>query len=212
MKKSVVITLGLILISFLIGVYLYPQMPEKMASHWNSRGEVDDYMPRFWALFLMPMFSIGLFLLFLLVPKIDPLKQNIEKFRKYYDGFIVLIIGFLLYVYILTIFWNLGFRFNMVQLMMPALGALFYYCGVLMENAKRNWFIGIKTPWTLSSEIVWNKTHKLGGRLFKIAGIIALLGIILEDYAFIFIIVPVIFISVYLIAYSYFEYQKELKS
>ena len=212
MKKSQVVILGLILMSFLIGVCLYSQMPEKMASHWNSKGEVDDYMPRFWALFLMPILSFGLFLLFLLVPKIDPLKQNIEKFRKYYDGFIVLIIGFLFYVYLLTIFWNLGFRFNMAQLMMPALGALFYYCGVLIENAKRNWFIGIRTPWTLSSEMVWDKTHKLGGKLFKIAGIIALFGIILESYAFIFLIIPVIFISIYLIAYSYFEFQKEIKT
>lgn len=208
MKKTQIIILWIILISFLIGICLYTQMPEKMASHWNVAGEVDGYMPKFFGLFLMPIFSVGLFLLFIFVPKIDPLKQNIEKFRKYYDGFIILIIGFFFYVYILTIFWNLGFRFNMAQLMMPALGALFYYCGVLMENAKRNWFIGIRTPWTLSSEQVWDKTHKLGGKLFKIAGIITLFGIILESYAFIFLIVPIIFISIYLIAYSYFEYQK----
>ncbi|KPJ56324.1 hypothetical protein AMJ49_05165 [Parcubacteria bacterium DG_74_2] len=208
MKKSAIIILGIILISFLVGIYLYPQMPEKMASHWNSRGEVDGYLPKFWALFLMPAISIGLFLFFLLIPKIDPLKQNIAKFRKYYDGFIVLIISFLLYVHILTIFWNLGFRFSMAQLMTPALGALFYYCGVLIENAKRNWFIGIRTPWTLSSEKVWDKTHKLGGKLFKLVGIIVLLGIMLQKYALFFIIIPVLSVSVYLIIYSYFEFQK----
>jgi len=63
----------------------------------------------------------------------------------------------------------------MGQMMVPALGILFYYCGILIENAKRNWFIGIRTPWTLSNEKVWERTHKIGGKLFKIAGLIAFL-------------------------------------
>jgi len=108
MRKINIIALGIILISFLLGIYLYPSMPEQMASHWNAQGEVDDYMSKFWALFLMPLMSLGLLLLFLVIPKIDPLKQNIEKFRKYFDGFIVLMLGFLFYVYLLTIFWNLA--------------------------------------------------------------------------------------------------------
>ncbi len=186
-------------------------MSEKMASHWNIQGEVNGYMSKFWGLFLMPIISIGLLILFILIPKIDPLKANINKFRKYFDGFIVLIMIFLFYIYLLTLFWNLGFRFDMGRLMVPALGILFYYCGILVENAKRNWFIGIRTPWTLSNEKVWEKTHKIGGKLFKIAGLIALLGIFFPNYAFYFILVPVLLVAVYTIAYSYFEYQKETK-
>ena len=75
----------IILAFFIIAIYLYPQMPDEMASHWNFRGEVDDYLPKFWGLFLMPLIALGLLLLFLLIPKIDPLKANIEKFRKYFD-------------------------------------------------------------------------------------------------------------------------------
>lgn len=211
MKKSMVIVLGIILISFIIGVYLYPKMPDKMASHWNAKGEVDGYMSKFWGLFLMPIISIGLFLLFLLIPKIDPLKKNIEKFRKYFDIFIVIIMLFLFYVYLLTIFWNLDFRFNMTTMMLPALGILFYYMGILTENAKRNWFIGIRTPWTLSNNIVWNKTHKLGGKLFKIAGIFTFLGILFQKYALLFVLVPIITVAIYTIVYSYFEYNKIIK-
>jgi len=88
-------------------------MPDEMASHWNFKGEVDDYLPKFWGLFLMPIISLGLFLLFLLIPKIDPLKANIEKFRKYFDGFMVLMMVFLFYIYLLSIIWNLGKRFDM---------------------------------------------------------------------------------------------------
>ncbi len=99
----------------------------------------------------------------------------------------------------------------MGQFLIPALGILFYYAGILVENAKRNWFIGIRTPWTLSSEKVWDKTHKIGGKLFKIAGIIALLGILFQKYALFFVLVPIISVAIYTIVYSYFEYQKETK-
>lgn len=185
-------------------------MPEKMASHWNAQGKVDGYISKFWGLFLMPFISLGLFLLFIIIPKIDPLKANIEKFRKYFDNFIVIIILFLFYLYLLTIFWNLEFRFNFSQLLVPALGLVFYYCGVLVENAKRNWFIGIRTPWTLSNDKVWEKTHEIGGKLFKVSGAITFLGIIFPDYAILFILIPVIFVAIYTIIYSYFEYQKEI--
>ena len=210
MRKSEIIILGIILISFAIGIYLYSQMPEKMASHWNTQGQADGYLTRFWGLFLMPIISIGLLALFTLIPKIDPLKANIEKFRKYFDGFIVLMMFFLFYVYILTLLWNIGLRFDMGQLMIPALGMLFYYAGILMENAKRNWFIGIRTPWTLSSERVWDKTHKIGSKLFKIAGIIALMGVFFPQYMIFMIMIPVISFSIYTLVYSSFEYQKEL--
>jgi len=184
-------------------------MPEKMASHWNIQGKVDGYLSKFWGLFLMPLLSLALFVLFLLIPKIDPLKANIEKFRKYFDGFIILIILFLFYLYLLTIFWNFGNKFSMNQVLPPAFGILFFYCGILIEKAKRNWFIGIRTPWTLSNEKVWERTHKIGGKLFKVAGIIVLLGIIFPNYAFFFILFPVIAVSIYTVIYSYFEYRKE---
>lgn len=212
MRKSETIISIIILLSFALGIYLYPQMPEKMASHWDIQGKVDDYMPKFWGLFLMPIVSLGLFFLFILIPKIDPLKANIKKFRKYFDGFIILIILFLFYLELLIIFWNLGFRFNIPQVLAPALGMLFYCSGILIEKAKRNWFIGIRTPWTLSSDKVWEKTHKIGGKLFKIAGIIAFGGIFFPSCAFFLVLIPIILAAIYTIIYSYFEYQKETNS
>ena len=93
--------------------------------------------------------------------------------------------------------------------MAPAMGVLFYYLGDLIRNSKRNWFIGIRTPWTLSSKKVWAKTHNVGGRLFKIAGILAFAGVLFPQYTHFLIIAPIIFIAIYTIIYSYFEYQRE---
>lgn len=211
MRRSEAIVLGVIVLSFIIGIYFYPRMPGAIASHWNIRGEVDGYMSKFWGLFLMPFISVGLLLLFALIPKIDPLKANIEQFRNYYDGLILVVIVFLFYLYLLTIFWNMGPRFDMIQLLAPACGILLYCCGIVIENVKRNWFIGIRTPWTLSHDRVWEKTHKIGGRLFKISGVIALFGVLFRGYAIFFIVVPAILIAVYTTVYSYREYQKETR-
>ena len=209
MRKAELFILIAVIVSFIIGIYLYSQMPEQMASHWNAQGQVDDYMSRFWGVFLMPLMFVGLALLFIAIPKIDPLKKNIEKFRKYYDRFIILFFVFMLFVYFQTILWNLGTEIS-PNLAFPILiGLLFFYIGILLENAKRNWFIGIRTPWTLSSEKVWNKTHKLGSKMFKVAGIIVLVGFLFQEYVIYFILVPVLFVSVYTVIYSYVEYQKE---
>ncbi len=211
MRKAEAVILLMTLLSFLVAVYFYPEMPEKIASHWNAEGAVDGYMPRFWGMFLMPFISLAMLLLFFAIPRMDPLRQNINKFRNYFDGFIILVFLFLLYLYAITIAWNFGARFNMIQLLAPAFAALFFYAGVLMENAKRNWSIGMRTPWTLSSEKVWNKTHKITGKLFKVAGIIALLGIFFDKLGLVFVLAPVIAFSIFGFVYSYLEYRKERK-
>jgi len=211
MKKSTIAVLVIILISIAVGIYFYPKMPSKMASHWNINGEVNGYMPRFWALFMMPIISVVMFLMFIIIPKIDPLKKNVKKFRKYFDAFIVLMIVFLMYLHFLTLAWNLGYKFSMNLMIPPAIGILFYYCGILIEKSKRNWFIGIRTPWTLSSDIIWNKTHKLGSKLFKLAGIITFLSIIIPKYSFWIMIITILAASFWPVIYSYVIYQKSKK-
>jgi len=208
MRIGIIIALLIVLVSFILGVIIYPRMPERMASHWNIRDEVDGYISRFWGVFLMPLISLFLFLLFLIIPIIDPLRENIKKFQRYFDLFIIFFLIFLLYLYLLTVFWNLGFSFRMSRMLLPAFSLLFFYCGILVEKAKRNWFIGIRTPWTLSSEVVWEDTHKIGGKLFKITGIIALFGFLFPNYAFYFVIVPILGVTLFTLFYSYFLYQK----
>ncbi|MEM3479188.1 MAG: SdpI family protein [Candidatus Bathyarchaeia archaeon] len=210
-NKSEVFVLVLAALSLCVSVCLYPLMPEKVASHWNVRGEVDGYLPKLWGLFLLPIIFAGVALLLIAVPRIDPLRENIMAFRKYYDGFIILFSLFLFSIHLQVILWNIGVRVSPATTVPIGVGLLFFYIGILCENSRRNWFIGIRTPWTLSSDRVWEKTHRLGGKLFKAAGVIAMLGALIQEHAFILILAPIIFAAAYTIIYSYVEYQKEVK-
>ena len=211
MRASEIIILVLIILFFVIGTYYYPGMPEQMASHWNASGEVNGYMSRFWGVFLLPIIFLGVALIFIAIPRIDPLKKNIRDFRKYFDIFIIIFFLFMLSVYLMMLLWNVGIEISPNIIMPIGIGILFFFAGVLIEHAKRNWSIGIRTPWTLSNEKVWDKTHKRGAKLFKIAGIIAILGIFFRNYALWFVLAPIIMMAVYLVFYSYFEYRKEMK-
>jgi len=210
-RKSEIVIVGIALLSFVIGVYYYPQMPEQMASHWNAKGQVDDYLSKFWGLFLIPITLVGLALLFMAVPRMDPLRENIEKFRRYYDGFVILFMLFMIVVYLLTILWNTGIKISLNVFLPIAAGIMFVGVGILVENTRQNWFVGIRTPWTMSSESVWDKTHRMAGKLFKIAGAIAIVGTLFQSYAVYFVLVPAILVAVYTVAYSYVEYKKERK-
>lgn len=208
MRKSTLAILIIIIALFVIAITIYPILPGQLASHWNATGEVNGYMGKFWALFLVPFISIVLFMVFFLIPKIDPLKENIGKFRVSFDRFVVVIELFLFYVYVLTIFWNLSLKFNMTLALLPAMAVLFYYIGVMTEKSKRNYFIGIRTPWTLSSDEVWDKTHALGGKLFKVAGVASLAGLLFPKIAFYFILVPILASAIISIIYSYIIWKK----
>ena len=212
MRKAIILALLVILIQFLVAIYYYPQMPDQMASHWNIEGVADGYFSKFWGLFLVPLIAVGLFLLFAVIPRIDPLQNNIKDFIKYYWSFIVLFMGYMLYMELIIIVWNLGVTYNMFQALSPAIGILFISIGFIIGKSKRNWFMGIRTPWTLSSDVVWNKTHKLGKGVFIISGVIGALGFFFEGYlALLLLLAPVMVGSIFLVVYSYFEYRKSTK-
>jgi len=85
---------------------------------------------------------------------------------------------------------------------------LLYYLSILVKKSKRNWFIGIRTPWTLSSDKVWDKTSRLGSKLLKITAILILIGAFFGEYLIYFILIPIILTFVYLWVYSYLEFKK----
>jgi len=213
-RLTTIIVLVLIIGATIAGVLLWNQLPDQMASHWDVNDQVNGYMSKFWGVYMMPLITIVLFLLFLLIPNIDPLKANIAEFRGTFNLFIAFIIGFMVYIHALTLRWNLGYtNLGIGKAMLPAMGILFFIIGSMLRKAKRNWFIGIRTPWTLSSDNVWDKTHQLGATLFMISGAIAVVGGFFGGVvAFWSIMIPVLGTTIFLVVYSYVLYQRETKA
>jgi len=209
MKKIQLFNILIFFAVLFVAFYFYPLMPDQVASHWNSAGEVDGYMSKFWGLFILPIIMIITNISLFVVPKIDPNKENIEKFKESFNEFIVIFNVFFLYIYFLTIMWNIGKEFNMSVAIIPAFGFFFYFLGNLIGKAKRNYMIGIRLPWTLDNDDNWNKTHKKGEKVFKIIGIITLMGIFFGEYAMWFLFLPLIIGITYLTLYSYLEFKKE---
>jgi uncharacterized membrane protein len=208
-KAANITIITLVVISFLLAIVLYPVMPDPMPSHWNAAGEIDGYMSKFWGLFLMPLITLGMILLFIAIPRIDPLKANIAQFIESYNLMVVLFVVYMLYVYILTLLAAWGVPFNMTTMLLPAMGLLFIVIGFLIGKAKRNFFIGIRTPWTLSSDTVWAKTHELGKWMFIGAGIICIPCAFLGEAAFWVMMIALMTAAFVPIVYSYILWKRE---
>ena len=213
-RTTTIIVLIMIAAATLAGLLLWNRLPDLMASHWNINDQVDGYISKFWGVFMLPLITLGMFLLFLVVPSIDPMKANIAQFRESFNLFIVLIVGFMVYLYGLTLAWNLGYtNFRMSGAMLPAIGLLFIFIGFMMRQAKRNFFIGIRTPWTLSSDMVWNETHRVGAILFMISGALAFIGGFFGGTtAFWMMFAPIMGSTAFLLVYSYMLYQRETRA
>lgn len=213
-RTATVLVLLMIVAATIVGIALWNKLPDPMASHWDANDQVNGYVSKFWGIFLLPLIALGVALLFLAIPNIDPLKANIAQFRNVFNVLSALVVVFLLYIYILSLRWNLGYtNFHMSQAMLPALGILFFFLGFLMRKTKRNFFIGIRTPWTLSSDYVWDETHRLGSVLFMISGVMAFIGSFFGGMtAFGLLFVPLIGSVVVTLIYSYKLYQREAKA
>ncbi len=206
-RKSIIFIIVLSFLSFVFATLIYSFMPEMMASHWNIEGEVDGYISRVWGVFFLPILVTVMSLFFVILPLIDPRKENIEKFRDEYDRFIVSFAIFLTTIYLFTILWNIGVMIPVHIVMAMGVSLLIFKIGVLMEKAKMNWFIGIRTPWTMSNEKVWTETHRLGGILYKYSAIFILLGV-LNPIVLLYSFIPLSLSSLYLILHSYLLYRK----
>jgi uncharacterized membrane protein len=204
--RTKTVTLIFILISlssFAIGIFLYPQLPSVVVGHWDAAGNPNGAISKFWGLFLVPCIELFLFLLYYFIPKIDPLKNNIESFRKNYNLLWAVLSLFLFYIHLLTLYWNTGHVFSITTFLLPAFAILWLCIGYILKHTKRNWFVGIRTPWTLSSDEVWDKTHTLGGKLFQVVGICTLIGILVPKYSFLFMLIPVFIAVIITVVYSY---------
>lgn len=197
---------GLVLLSGVVSLVAAASLPEHLVTTWDATGEPAGTMPRTHALWLAPVLGGVLVVLFAVLPRIDPLRENVTEFRPYYDWLIVVFAAFMLVLHVGIVAFNLGYEFRFTSLIVAACALLFYYAGIVLEHAKRNWFVGIRTPWTLSSDVVWNRTHQLGARLFKASAVLGVVGLAFGEYAMYFLLVSTLLTALVTIVYSYYLY------
>ena len=169
----------------MVSIWAYPRLPETVATHWNLRGVPDGYSSRFWAVALMPLVMVGMSGLLRVLPKIDPRRENYAKFIDSYWLIANVILVFLGLAHVLILANGMGYLVQVDRLLPLGVGLLFAILGKYLTRIEPNWFIGIRTPWTLSSDAVWRKTHRTGGWLFVIGGIVIATGAFAPRGAFV---------------------------
>lgn len=207
--KREVFPIVLILIIFAVGILVYPSLPEVIPTHWNLQGEIDGQMQKSIAILIVPAIILAAYLLMTFLPYLDPLRENYAQFWKVYFAIRIGIIVFLgaIYLYILLA-PLLNLALPVVYFLIPLSSLLLITLGLTLPWVKRNYFVGIRTPWTLYSDMIWEKTHKRAGKVFLFGGIITLLTLFVPSFAFWIFFPVIIAITLYSIIYSYLLFRK----
>ena len=161
--KTEIVPLALVAASLVLAWYFYARFPQTVVTHWNIQGQPNGYMGRLGGAFAIPGMLVLMYLLFLGLPWLDPKSERYAEFGKVYQILKIGILAVLLTVYAAAGFYNLGYPVSISTITPWLVGLLLIVIGNYMGKLKRNWFVGVRTPWTLSSENVWNKTNRFGG-------------------------------------------------
>ena len=201
------IALIIVAANLLLGIVTYPMMPDEIIMHWGAGGVPDGFGPKLTGVLLMQFVQFIIFGIYVVIPRIDPQKK-INASSGYYSNLMNLMMGYFLFFNVLFITQNLGYNYNMTTVMMPAVGALLFLMGGILSNAEPNWFVGVRTPWTLSNEEVWRATHEKAGLLFKMWGVISMAGVLYPTTSIYGLVVAITLGIIYLMFFSYREYRR----
>lgn len=187
--------------------WLYPALPDPMPSHWNADGEVDGWMPKFQGVAVLPGSAILVFIVFRLIPRISPKGFRTESFSGVLNVLQVATVAFMCFVSFLVLFTAKGVDVRMNQMIFGGMGVLFIVIGSYLGKVRKNFFVGIRTPWTLASDEVWARTHRMAGWTFIVMGIVFLAGtfVPVDPMWLVGIVVLLAFVPV---VYSYLLYRR----
>jgi uncharacterized membrane protein len=193
---------------FSLGVY--SRLPDQVPIHWDLSGSPNHFAGRLVGAFLMPVFMIVLLVVMQWYPSRDPRAENIAKFRGAYDTVVAATIALLGVMHVLALGSTLGWPVDMPTVGLVGLGAMFVLLGNLLPLARSNFIFGIRTPWTLSSDTVWTRSHRVGGYAMVMAGIITIAAAFLARPIGFEIAMGVLIIAAIVpVVYSYLLWSKE---
>ncbi len=189
---------------FLAAAASWSSSPERYPVHWNWMGQVDRYGGKTEGLLLLPIMTLGIYLLLIFLPRIDPLRANYDRFRGTYTAMRLVFTISMALIYAVTLLSGAGYPVDTARVMPMVVGGMLIVVGNFLGKIRPNWFVGIRTPWTLSSRKSWVKTHRLGGWLFIVMGLsLVLTGLFRTVWSFELSVVVFIASLVWMLAYSY---------
>ncbi|MBI5629329.1 MAG: SdpI family protein [Elusimicrobia bacterium] len=207
MKKSTLAWgAGLILIAFAAALITYPQLPSEMPTHWNIHGEVDGYMAKHFVVFLMPAIMLAMLGLTKILPWLSPKCFEVDNFRETYEFLMILTIGLLGYIHAITLWAGLSDSTDVSRALVAGIFLFFGLLGNVLGKVRRNFWIGVRVPWTLASERVWNNTHRFAARLYCTSGITGCIAV-LAGLPFVPAFVMLIAAALIPVVYSLVEYK-----
>ena len=167
---------ALLAVALLLSALAYPHLPARVATHWGLDGEADRWSSPLRAALLAPAFIAGLWAFLRMLPRIDPRGRNYARFPAAYDVTVNATLSMVGVMHAATLAIALGWPISITRLVCATLGVLLLVVGNVMPRARPNFFVGVRTPWTLSSDRVWERTHRVAGYLFVAAGAVTLLA------------------------------------
>lgn len=189
---------------------VYSSLPERIPAHWNLDGEVDGWSSRLWGSLLAPLVSAGVWVLLPLLRRVDPRRSNYERFESTFWLLVNLLVVFFAAVHVMTLGVALGWTIDVTRVVTVVAGLLMAMLGNYMPRLRSNWWMGIRTPWTLESESVWRSTHRLAGITFVIGGLVTVGAALLPPiYAFVVSMTAIMLAAFIPAIHSYLAYQRE---
>jgi uncharacterized membrane protein len=210
MKKHL-FPLGITLLTLVAWLIALPHLPATMPIHWGANGEADGFATKINAMILTVGIMVLIYFVIAFVPRIDPRKENYKYFSKTYNIVLNAVLLLFFFVNMSTILQGLGYNVPMSYIAPIMAGLVFIIIGNHLQRVRSNYFMGIRTPWTLSNETVWKKTHRLSGKLFFIGGLLILISAFLPDgYKSVIMWGSIVLCVAVPYLYSYLAYKKEM--
>ncbi len=174
-RRHVIMAIALVAAILIGSAMVYPSLPEQIPTHWNVHGRIDAYGSKSWAVFLMPGLMIAMLGLSLLLPSMSPVSFKLDTFRATYGYIIVVVLGLFAYIQVAMLIAASRPGLNLGRVLIPGIFVGLALLGNVLGKVRRNYFVGVRVPWTLASERVWNETHRLAAWLLFAAGLLGAL-------------------------------------
>jgi uncharacterized membrane protein len=180
MARKYYITGGVLIAAVLVATLAaYPHLPETVPMHWNAHGQVNGWGPK-WSLFVLnPGIMAGILLISSVLPWLSPKQFEVDSFRSTYLYIMVMILALFAYIHALILCASLSWAVDVSRALMGGISLLIALLGNVMGKVRRNFFVGVRTPWTLANEQVWNATHRFAAKIFFLGGLLGLVFAVL---------------------------------